>query len=350
MAVLIALWPILTRYWERIFGSKGGQPASAGYRAYLFSTGFVVFVCIIGLVLSLLPAPTEPAGAEPVVPYARSNNPSGHFKVGDTATIGNTWIITVSNAQVKPDDGLISAKAGHAFLAIDVSLKNISTQTNNLASDLQFVLQDLHGVSYDETYIAATPPPAVAQNGNVPAGATVQGQLNYEIPISVSQFTLSFKADWKKYNPTTSKLTVWDITTNPNSTGTQVPTPTLMPTPSADASTNGYPILQQAYQGTLVNTTDNSNTSANAALSSIVQDQQGDISGNMTIQLPLTGSGPFTGTVSSNGSIQFTVIPTDSSGYAAIMFTGTIHSDGSMSGRYTLPGTNQGGTWQFKPA
>ena len=348
MAVLIVLWPMLRRYWESIFAHAAGRRANANYPAYLSSTGFVIFVCMIGLILSLLPAPTEPAGATPIIPYSRSSGPSGHFQVGETATISNAWIIAVHDAQVKPDNGLFPASSGHAFLAIDVSLKNISTQTSNLASDFQFTLRDLHGVRYDETYIAATPPPAVAQDGNVPAGATVQGQLNYEIPISITQFTLSFEVDWK--NPDPSKVTIWDIKVNPAvaPTGTPVTTPTLAPTPSASTSTTVYPTLQQAYQGTLVNTTDNSNTSATATLSSIVQ-VNGDISGNMTIQLPLAGSGPFTGTVSSNGAIQFTVIPTDNSGYAAIVFMGTIHQDGSMSGTYTLPGTNQGGTWQFKP-
>ncbi len=351
IAVLIALWPILGRYWEHFFGNTADRPVNTSYSAYLSSTGVVVFVCIIGLILSLLPVPTALGGLTPVIPPATSNHPSGHFKVGEPATIGTLWIVTVSNAQAKHDNGIAPATAGHAFLAIDVSLKNISTQTSNLASDLQFALQDLHGVSYDETYIAAIPPPAVAQNGNVPAGATVQGQLNYEIPISVSQFTLSFKPDWKSYVPTTSKLTIWDINVNSNatSTGTSVPTPTLIPTSSVGSTPTSYPTLQQGYQGTLVNTTNTSNASANAMLSSIVQ-VQGEINGNMAIQQPLAGSGLFTGSVSSNGAIQFTFIPTDNSSYAAIMFIGTIHSDGSMSGTYTLPGTNQSGTWKFKAA
>lgn len=345
MAVLMVLWPFLSRYWERFFGRTMGKPANASYKAYLSSTGVIVFVCIIGFVLSLLPAPPQPTGFRPDVPHSRSNSPSGHFQVGDQVKIGSMWIITVNDAQVKPTTGLLPAKAGNTFLALDVTLKNISPQTNTLATSLQFVLQDSHNVSYEEEFIVATPPPAAAQNGNVPAGVTVHGQLNYQVPVSISQFTLSFKADWKNYDPTTSKSTVWDITTNSvASSGTNV-----VPTPSVNGSTPGYTGLQQAYQGSVVNTTDNSNVSASASISSVIQDQQGNISGNMTIQLPLTGSGLFKGTVRSDGSIQFTVMSNDGSGYTSIQFTGTIHQDGSMSGTYTLPGTTQGGTWQFKP-
>jgi Zn-dependent protease with chaperone function len=350
IAVLIALWPILVRYWERFFGHTAGRPANASYGAYLSSTGFVVFVCIIGLVLSLLPAPAEPAGFKPTVPHSTANTPNGHFKVGDTVAIGNLWMITVHGAQVKLGNAFFPTRPDHDFLAVDVSLKNISSQTNSIANGRQFVLKDLHGVSYDETYVAAIPPPAASQNGKVPAGVTVRGQLTYEVPVSVSQFTLSFKADRKNYDP--SQWTVWDITTSPNasSTATGVPTPTVRPTPPFGTSTSGYPTLQKLYHGTLVNTTDNNNTSADATLSSIVQDQQGGISGNMTIQPPLVGSGPFTGTVISNGTIQFTVTPTDNSLYTTIVFTGTIRADGSMGGIYTLSGTSQGGTWQFRPA
>ncbi|TMC23473.1 MAG: DUF4352 domain-containing protein [Chloroflexi bacterium] len=343
MAVLMALWPVLTRYWERIFTHTASRPVQASYRAYLSSTGFITVICIVGLVLTLLPQPAEPSDFKPTIPHNTANTANGHFKIGDNVTIGNLWKITVTSVEAHSKNLGMQASAGHEFLVINVSLTNISTQTSTLMTSPQFTLTDLQNVSYHDTLITVPPPPAVAQNGNVPAGATVQGPLTYkEIPMSVSQFTLSFKTDWKNYDP--SQVTVWDITvpSNDTATATSVPTPT--------ASANNYPVLQKSYTGTLVNTTDNSNTSANATLSSIEQDQQGGFRGYMTIQLPLAGSGPCTGTVSNNRTIQFTVTPSDGSGYASIVFTGIIYADGSMSGTYILPGTSQQGTWQLKPA
>jgi hypothetical protein len=64
----------------------------------------------------------------------------------------------------------------------------------------------------------------------------------------------------------------------------------------------------------------------------------------------LVGNGPFTGTVSPNNSVTFTDVSNDGSG-TTISFTGTINSDGSLSGNYSSegPGGPQQGTWQVSP-
>ncbi|GAC1367243.1 MAG: hypothetical protein NVSMB44_32620 [Ktedonobacteraceae bacterium] len=358
IAVLIALWPRLTGGWERIFNRDIGRPAILRSPAYVSSTAFVALICLISLVLSLLPAPKETAGLTPVAPVSVSKHTSsGHFQVGETAKIGDLWIVSISQVQAKPRNSFLSASGGHVFLTIAVSLQNISGQTSYFSSSQGFKLRDLQGNEYPDTYISPVPPPEVKYNGNIPANTIARGQLTYEIPDSVSRFTLTFNPDWRKYNPQTSKFPVWDITANATTTVTGdsgaptiPPTPTLpAPSPTPGAATTSYPTLQQRYQGTLVNTTDNSNTRASSTLSSIVQDQAGHISGRMDVQLPLAGSGPLTGTVSSSGAIQFSVVPDDGSGYTSIVFTGTMRPDGSMSGVYTLPGTSQGGKWQFSP-
>ena len=105
------------------------------------------------------------------------------------------------------------------------------------------------------------------------------------------------------------------------------------------------PHLAPAYQGTVHNIT--YNLTANYALSSIKEDQQGNISGESIVSPPLYGSGPFTGTVSPDNSITFTSTPTDGSGYT-ITFTGTVNSDGSLSGSYTVD-DGQIGRWQVSP-
>jgi hypothetical protein len=111
-----------------------------------------------------------------------------------------------------------------------------------------------------------------------------------------------------------------------------------------------YPQLSSAYQGTGHNITYNS--TGGLTFSSIIEDQQGRISGQVTWAPPLCGSGPFTGTVSTNGSINITATKADGSTCEDITtFTGSINTqNNSMSGSYTANNegapVDQVGTWQ----
>ncbi len=107
-----------------------------------------------------------------------------------------------------------------------------------------------------------------------------------------------------------------------------------------------YPKLAPAYAGNVHNNTVNI-TSA-FTLTNVVEDAQGNISGNALIGSPLTGSGPFKGSVGTDKSIQFTITPSDNSGTPSIRCIGTVQTDGSLSGTYTIPNTNETGTWQAK--
>ncbi len=113
------------------------------------------------------------------------------------------------------------------------------------------------------------------------------------------------------------------------------PTPTPVP----------YPSLSSAYGGTARNMTGSLN--ANVSLTAIAQ-QQGNVSGNVTIGLPLLGSGPFQGTVSHSGSVDFVVTSNDGSN-VTITLTGSIASSGAISGTYSV-NNGQGGTWEVASA
>lgn len=226
MTLLFLLWPFLTRLWERLFARIPGQPGYIKYRSYLTASGVVACVCLIGLGLSLLPTPStataklnSQTGTVVSSPVATGDSgttksSSGHFQVGEQVKVADMWLVQITQAQIQPDNGLMKAPVGQAYLAIDVSLKNISSQTYTFSSSTQFTLQDLQGKQYDQTFIAAVLPPEAstpAQDGRVAAGGSMHGRLTYEIPASLHQFTLSFKADWLNYDPTTSQLTIWDI-------------------------------------------------------------------------------------------------------------------------------------------
>ncbi|GHO90645.1 hypothetical protein KSF_006930 [Reticulibacter mediterranei] len=102
-----------------------------------------------------------------------------------------------------------------------------------------------------------------------------------------------------------------------------------------------YPHLAPTYKGSIHNTT--VSTTATLTLTSIVQNEQ-VISGKVAIGPGLTGSGPFTGTVMTDGSITFTDIP-DESPANTITFIGSLQVNGTLGGIYTTSDYQQG-TWQ----
>jgi len=150
-------------------------------------------------------------------------------------------------------------------------------------------------------------------------------------------------------------------TTKPTAQPTAAPTVT-MPTATAgttpqptQAPPSVYPILGKTYTGQVTNTFVTPNESAPIELRDIVQNN-GTISSGYFYVTPgygLQGSGNFTGTVSTNRTIQFTVQET---GILPLFFTGTIGANGAMSGSYYAANpdssrnyTQGNGTWYTNP-
>ena len=122
---------------------------------------------------------------------------------------------------------------------------------------------------------------------------------------------------------------------------------TLNPSLAFTPTTLTYPHLASSYQGSMHNMTTGS--TATLKLTSIVQDQL-LISGRMTLGAGLQGSGPFTGTVGLDKSIQFTVTSDDGSD-TFMSFSGSINSQNALNGTYSgyyISASNQTqtGTWE----
>ena len=111
--------------------------------------------------------------------------------------------------------------------------------------------------------------------------------------------------------------------------------------PQAQASPTTPVSTPTTYHGSVHNTT--YDVMSTISLSFTKAGSQ--IQGTFTVDPPLIGSGPFTGTISAT-TIQFVVSPTD--GSATLTFTGTFQSDGSIRGSYVTSGS-QAGTWQVVP-
>jgi hypothetical protein len=127
-----------------------------------------------------------------------------HFAVGQVVKIDDTWNITLNSVKTSKGDQFSVPKSGNTYLIIDLSMKNISTQEQNVSSLISFNLLDSTGQKYTEslTTLSDVHPP----DGKVEAGAPLRGQLVYEVPVSMKTYTLSFQADF-----TSPGQTIWDI-------------------------------------------------------------------------------------------------------------------------------------------
>ncbi|GAC1392010.1 MAG: hypothetical protein NVS4B11_01460 [Ktedonobacteraceae bacterium] len=150
----------------------------------------------------------------------------------------------------------------------------------------------------------------------------------------------------------TPGITVTSKPTPTSTTATATPHTTPNPTVSPPSA---YPVVNNLYSGSVTDTLTTPYTTAPITLRNITQNNA-NISGYLDIAPGhgLQGSGYFTGTVSTNRTIQFTV-----NGYAGndpLAFTGTIQLNGSIaSGTYCAVNkgscdNSQGhGTWAASP-
>jgi serine/threonine protein kinase len=139
---------------------------------------------------------------------------------------------------------------------------------------------------------------------------------------------------------------------------TVVPTPRPTPRPNPISTPSPtpvpYPNLSSSYKGTLVDTTPTPNIAVGMHLLSIHQDK-GYINGNFTVDRPLQGNGPFTGTVGTNKYVQFTV--KGYNGHAPLYFWGFVQSNSTLQGQYCSIDQNghcsanagAGGYWNVAP-
>lgn len=128
--------------------------------------------------------------------------PQAHFKVGDQVKVGTTWLITVNSAKTNTGDDFSQPKQGNIYVVVDVTMKNLSSQEQDVSSLGQFTFKDATGQQYNETITDI----GQAPDGKVAAGDLLRGQLVYEVPTAQHQFTLAFANDILS-----SGQTIWDI-------------------------------------------------------------------------------------------------------------------------------------------
>jgi Domain of unknown function (DUF4352) len=124
--------------------------------------------------------------------------------IGKPVQVGDRWMVTVNSVKTHPGGERSQPKGGYTFLVIDVTLKNISSGTQNTSSVMMFTLKDQTGQRYTETmtgFAKASP------DGKVQSGNLLRGELVYAVPFSMHIYTLAFAPRFL-----TNEMAEWEIT------------------------------------------------------------------------------------------------------------------------------------------
>jgi hypothetical protein len=130
--------------------------------------------------------------------------PAQHFHVGQVVNVGNTWQVTIESAKTSPHGQYSQPQhAGNVFLIFQVSVKNISSQEQNISSVVQFTLTDATGQKYNNSYDDEA---GATLDGKVEPTSPLKGSLVYEVPSGVHDFRLAFAPELFQ-----SGATIWDV-------------------------------------------------------------------------------------------------------------------------------------------
>jgi hypothetical protein len=148
-------------------------------------------VTVPGLQAQSTAQPTTQPTAQPTTqPTAQPTQP-GVNTIGKAVQVGNTWVVTVNSVKTSPGSDYTKPKSGNIFVVVDITVKNISSSSQDVSSLLMFNLKDATGQQYTEAFTEFTNPP----DGTVAPNSLLQGQLVYEVPSTDHSFTFTFQTD-----------------------------------------------------------------------------------------------------------------------------------------------------------
>ena len=209
----------------------------------LIGVGAVVVLGIVASALGGGGASTTTTSQQKSSAAQSASTTVKHYVIGDQVSVGDTWVVTLNSATLNAGSATFAPKAGNTFLVVDGTLKNVSSQEQNVSSILMFTVKDATGQKYTESLMGVASVQANTLDGKVEAGGLLRGQVVFEVPSTQRQFTFAFQ-------PTlTSSQTIWDIT-NPQSGSTSVEQqPTVAPQPTAASPAQPKVVLQVSGNG-----------------------------------------------------------------------------------------------------
>ncbi len=123
---------------------------------------------------------TQPASQPTIAPTQTV------FKVGETDS-NIVWSMTLNSVKTSTGDQIDTPDAGKIYLVADVTIGNLLSYSQDVASRLSFRLQDSTGQAYDQdlNYFRTAP------DGPIQPGSKLRGQLVYAVPKTMHDFTVS---------------------------------------------------------------------------------------------------------------------------------------------------------------
>jgi hypothetical protein len=148
-------------------------------------------------------AATNGANIVDTTPTQPASN-SAHFKVGDTASTPDGFIVTVLKVYTSSGGQYDTPSAGNQYLITDVSVKNATGQVQHMAEN-QFTLTDNTGQTINSTYVSID---GIHEfiGGTLQDGSIMRGQLAYEVPKGNHPYQYTFMG-----NAYGDFQTIWDI-------------------------------------------------------------------------------------------------------------------------------------------
>jgi uncharacterized protein DUF4352 len=116
------------------------------------------------------------------------------FAVGDLVELGD-WRVRVHGVTdpVQSTDQFLQPAAGQRWVAVDVEVTNAGDQAETMSSALCFQLVDDQNRTFNQTVTGVSG--AGTPDGDVAAGASLRGPVEYELPADARGLRLNFSCD-----------------------------------------------------------------------------------------------------------------------------------------------------------
>lgn len=201
---------------QPMYGAPPARPSGNGNRTLFIVLGSIAGLVVLGCCAvfgfaalanraansNLGSSQSTATTAATATTGSTTTSPNKHYKVGDVVAASDAFTVTVNSVTTSAGDDIFKPKTGNTFVVVDVTIKNTSSQEQEVSSLLQFGLKDATGQQYNETITSQGTPP----DGKLEAGDQLKGQITYEVPQSQHDFTFSFVPDILS-----DGQTIWDL-------------------------------------------------------------------------------------------------------------------------------------------
>jgi hypothetical protein len=167
---------------------------------------FVFDAAVIGSGKAVVALGDQPQGLDAPSGMMPGEQAQPAYAVGDTVDLGQVRI-TVEGFRDVPGTTVFHPNSGARFVAVDLTLENISQSPLSVSSLLQMTLKDSSGQTYDlhlgAQAAAGTSPP----DGELSPGETLRGEVAYQVPQDAQGLVFVFDPNLVGYGKVRVSLT-----------------------------------------------------------------------------------------------------------------------------------------------